>query len=70
MPTVRVELSPGRSADQKAAYVEQVTALTAEILKCPAESVDVMFIEIDGTNWARGGKFFASPPSSKAENKS
>jgi len=62
MPTVRVELSPGRSREQKDAYVEQVTKLTAEILKCRVESVDVMFIEIHGSNWARGGRYFAPPP--------
>jgi 4-oxalocrotonate tautomerase len=65
MPTVRVELSPGRTREQKDAYVAKVTQLTSEILKCPIESVDVMFIEIHGSNWARGGRFFAPPPSDK-----
>ncbi|QEL27353.1 4-oxalocrotonate tautomerase (plasmid) [Bosea sp. F3-2] len=61
MPTLRIELSPGRSHEQKSAYVEQVTKLTSEILKCPVESVDVVFVEIEGSNWARGGRFFAQP---------
>lgn len=62
MPTVRVELSPGRSHEQKAQYVEQVTRLTAEVLSCPVESVDVMFIEIASYDWARAGQFFAKAP--------
>ncbi|CAM3654031.1 4-oxalocrotonate tautomerase [Bordetella pertussis] len=62
MPTVRVELSPGRSAEQKTRYMQEVTRLTVEILKCPVESVDVIFIEIPPTEWAHGGKFYAQPP--------
>ncbi|NBA96562.1 4-oxalocrotonate tautomerase [Pseudomonas sp. R5(2019)] len=62
MPTVRVELSPGRSHEQKISYVEQVTRLTAEVLHCPVESVDVVFVEIPSHDWARAGKFFGQPP--------
>lgn len=62
MPTVRVELSPGRTHEQKTQYVEQVTRLTAEVLNCPVESVDVMFVEIPPHDWARAGKFFGKPP--------
>ncbi|NWD26361.1 4-oxalocrotonate tautomerase [Pseudomonas yamanorum] len=62
MPTVRVELSPGRSHDQKSRYVEQVTRLTSEILGCPVESVDVMFVEIAPYDWARAGRFFGKAP--------
>lgn len=61
MPIVRVELSPGRSHQQKAQYVEEVSRLTAEILKCPLESIDVIFIEIPATDWAHAGKFYAQP---------
>ncbi|MGU7775729.1 4-oxalocrotonate tautomerase [Burkholderia sp. MR1-5-21] len=61
MPIVRVELSPGRTQEQKAKYVEEVTRLTSEVLNCPVESIDVMFIEIPGTNWAHAGKFYAAP---------
>ncbi|WID95204.1 4-oxalocrotonate tautomerase [Bosea vestrisii] len=68
MPTVRVELSPGRTREQKDAFVEKVTALTSEVLKCPVESVDVMFIEIDGSNWARAGKYFSPPATEKPKS--
>ena len=61
MPIVKVELSPGRTFAQKTEFMEKVTYLTSEVLKCPIESVDVMFIEIDGGNWAHGGKFYATP---------
>ncbi|WP_338639644.1 4-oxalocrotonate tautomerase [Burkholderia pyrrocinia] len=61
MPIVRVELSPGRSYEQKTKYVEEVTNLTSDILKCPVESIDVMFVEIHATDWAHAGKFYAQP---------
>jgi 4-oxalocrotonate tautomerase len=63
MPIVKVELSAGRTAAQKADYVAGVTKLTSEVLKCPIESVDVIFIEIAGENWAHGGKFYSAPAS-------
>ena len=61
MPVVRVELLPGRSLEQKTKYVEEVTRLTSDILKCPVESVDVMFVEIPATDWAHAGKLYAQP---------
>jgi 4-oxalocrotonate tautomerase len=60
MPTVRVELCTGRSQEQKAEYVKEVTRLTADVLRCAAESVDVIFTEIAPENWAAGGHFFSS----------
>ncbi|MGK0149636.1 4-oxalocrotonate tautomerase [Pseudomonas putida] len=62
MPSVRVELSPGRSREQKARFVEEVTKVASEVLKCPAGSVEVIFIEIPPSDWARGGSFLAPPP--------
>jgi 4-oxalocrotonate tautomerase len=61
MPIVRIELSPGRTHEQKARYVDEVTRLTVEVLKCPVESVDVMFVEISPTDWAHAGTFYAKP---------
>ncbi|NTX26750.1 4-oxalocrotonate tautomerase [Burkholderia pyrrocinia] len=61
MPIVRIELSPGRTHEQKATYVEEVTRLTSEVLNCSVESIDVMFVEIPPTNWAHAGKFYGEP---------
>ncbi|TRN92099.1 4-oxalocrotonate tautomerase [Pseudomonas syringae] len=61
MPIVRVELNAGRTQEQKAQYVEQITSLTAEILECPLESVDVIFTEVSPNNWAHAGRFFSTP---------
>ena len=59
MPIVKIELSPGRTVAQKTEFMEKVTHLTSEVLKCPIDSVDVLFVEVDGSNWAHGGKFYA-----------
>lgn len=61
MPIVRVELCPGRTQEQKAQYVREVTRLTAEVLNCSAESIDVIFSEIPAHDWAHAGKFYSSP---------
>ena len=63
MPTLRVELFPGRTPEQKQQYMEQVTRLTSDVLKCPLESIDVIFIEIEPSDWAHAGKFYAQPSS-------
>ncbi|MGK9066576.1 tautomerase family protein [Stutzerimonas chloritidismutans] len=55
MPIVRVELLPGRSPEQKAQYAKRVTELAVDILGCPLEAVDVLFIEVQGHDWARAG---------------
>ncbi|MEX5502230.1 4-oxalocrotonate tautomerase [Pseudomonas putida] len=62
MPIIRIELSPGRSRDQKNRYVEEVTRLTAEIFECKPDSVDILFVEIPPCEWARGGRFLAQRP--------
>ncbi len=61
MPIVRVELCPGRSQEQKARYVEEITRLTSETLNCPIETIDVIFSEIPAQDWAHAGRFYASP---------
>ncbi|MBN3815338.1 4-oxalocrotonate tautomerase [Paraburkholderia sp. Se-20369] len=61
MPIVRVELLPGRCHEQKTKYVEEVTKLTSEVLKCSVESIDVIFVEVPATEWAHAGKFYAQP---------
>ena len=61
MTMIRIELSPGRTDEQKRKYAEEVTKLTSEILKCPIESVAMIFIKVPGSSWANGGKFMSLP---------
>ncbi|ENT8519883.1 4-oxalocrotonate tautomerase [Raoultella ornithinolytica] len=55
MPVLRLELQPGRSPEQKRDFVREVTRVAVETLKCKAESVDVVIVEIPKTHWAKGG---------------
>lgn len=58
MPIIRVEMSVGRSAEQKERFMREVTKLAADVLTCLPDAVDVIFTEISGDNWARGGRFY------------
>jgi 4-oxalocrotonate tautomerase len=56
MPVLRLEMHPGRTLDQKRAFVREVTRVVVETLVCPPESVDVVINEVAREDWARGGK--------------
>lgn len=43
----------------------EVTQLTVDILKCPAEAVDVIFTEIAPSDWAHGGRMYSAPAEEK-----
>ncbi|RQT95237.1 4-oxalocrotonate tautomerase [Burkholderia cenocepacia] len=60
MPIIRVELTAGRTPDQKALFVKEVTRLAAQILRCPIDTVDLLFVDVERQNWAHGGEFYSS----------
>ena len=59
MPILRLEMHPGRTSDQKRAFVREVTRVAVETLGCPSESVDVVINEISRKDWAKAGKLIA-----------
>lgn len=59
MPTLHLEMHPGRTLDQKRAFVREVTKVAVETLSCPPESVDVVIIEVARENWAKAGKLIS-----------
>lgn len=59
MPILHLEMHPGRTVDQKRAFVREVTKVAVETLGCPPESVDVVISEVDRENWAKAGKLIA-----------
>ncbi|ABC34371.1 putative 4-oxalocrotonate tautomerase [Burkholderia thailandensis E264] len=56
MPTIHLEMHPGRTLEQKRAFVTEVTRVTAETLNCPVESVDIVITEVPRDAWAKAGK--------------
>ncbi len=56
MPILRLEMHPGRTADQKRAFVREATKVAVETLACPPESLEIIITEIAKDSWATGGR--------------
>ena len=65
MPFIQVRLLEGRSIEQKRAFAEAVTREATSILKCSADSVQVVFDDVKKSDWATSGRL-ASDPSKDA----
>ena len=59
MPTLHLEMHPGRTPEQKRAFVTEVTRVVVETLVCPPESVDVVITEVPREHWAKAGKLMS-----------
>lgn len=59
MPTLHLEMHPGRTLEQKRAFVSEVTRVTVQTLSCPPESVDILITEVPRDAWAKGGQLLA-----------
>lgn len=56
MPTLHLDMLPGRSVEQKREFVREVTKVTAQTLACPPESIDILIHEVPRDGWAKAGK--------------
>jgi 4-oxalocrotonate tautomerase len=64
MPTIRIELMQGRTVEQKRALAKAITEATVEVLGGSAQSVDVLFFDIERHDWATGGVLWHDKPQS------
>lgn len=55
MPVLRLEMHPGRTVEQKRAFVREATRVVVDTLVCPPESVDIVITEVPRDAWAKGG---------------
>ena len=55
MPTVHVQLFKGRTPDQKRDAAVAITAAVVQTLGGNADTVDVIFHDIERHDWATGG---------------
>jgi 4-oxalocrotonate tautomerase len=55
MPTIHVELFAGRTLDQKRALAQALTDATVKTLGGSADSVDVIFVDVQRQDWATAG---------------
>ena len=59
MPTINVQLFPGRTIEQKRAFVKAITEATCASLECDAASVDIIIQDVRREDWATGGKLWS-----------
>lgn len=62
MPIIRVEMFPGRTPEQKAKLAERFTQAFVEEANAKAESVQIVFTDVQPSDWAVGGKLCAKSP--------
>ncbi|MBI4694534.1 MAG: 4-oxalocrotonate tautomerase family protein [Gammaproteobacteria bacterium] len=55
MPFAQIYMLEGRTADQKKAVIEKVTAALVEAVGAPRESVRVCILEVPKENWGIAG---------------
>jgi 4-oxalocrotonate tautomerase len=61
MPTIRVELFAGRTVEQKRALAQALTEATVRTLGGSPEAVDVIFVDVERSDWATGGRLWSDP---------
>ncbi|SFC63434.1 4-oxalocrotonate tautomerase [Polaromonas sp. OV174] len=61
MPVIKIELSSGRSQEQKQKVADDVTQSLIKHCACTPESVHVVFVDVQPSDWAIGGKFLGQP---------
>ncbi|URK86364.1 tautomerase family protein (plasmid) [Rhizobium sp. RCAM05350] len=59
MPWIRVDLSAGRTEEQKQKTAEAITNALVEFCNCTPESVSIVFNEVTADNWAFSGKLLS-----------
>ena len=69
MPTIRVELFAGRTVEQKRALARALTDATVATLGGKADSIDIIFNDIERHDWSTGGELWSdklAPPPATA----
>lgn len=56
MPMIRIELYPGRTPEQKTACARAIFAAVKQHLNAPPEATQVMFIDVEKSDWIDGAK--------------
>ncbi|MFF3733148.1 4-oxalocrotonate tautomerase family protein [Streptomyces sp. NPDC002476] len=59
MPFITVLALKGRTLDQRRLFADEITRLAVKCLDAEPEEVRVRFVEMDATEFARGGRLFA-----------
>jgi 4-oxalocrotonate tautomerase len=62
MPTLRIDMMEGRTAQQKADLARELTDAVVRVLGGSPQSVDILMYDIPRHNWATGGVLWSEHP--------
>lgn len=70
MPMIRVEMFPGRTRDQKRAFVKAVTDAFVATCGGTPQSVQVVFQDVAKDDWGVAGRLASDPAEAAPTSKS
>lgn len=56
MPWIKIDLTQGRTLEQKQHVAQAITEAMVKYCDCPESSVSIIFNDVTQENWAFGGK--------------
>ena len=59
MPWIKVDLSEGRTVEQKQKSAQAITQALVDHCGCAPESVSIVFNDVSADNWAFGGRLLS-----------
>lgn len=59
MPWIKVDLSEGRTVEQKQKTAQAITQALVDHCGCAPESVSIVFNDVSADNWAFGGRLLS-----------
>ncbi|HTJ66760.1 MAG TPA: 2-hydroxymuconate tautomerase [Actinospica sp.] len=59
MPMIKVQMFPGRTADQKEALVKEMTEVIVRTCNAEQEDVWIIIEEVEREHWALGGIMYS-----------
>ncbi len=61
MPWIRIDLTAGRTTEQKRKAAEAITEAMVEHCGCSPETVSIVFQDVKNADWAFGGRLLSDP---------
>lgn len=65
MPTIRVEMFEGRTAEQKRALAKELTDACVRAIGASPDSVDILMFDIRKQDWATAGVLWSDKAAAK-----
>ena len=69
MPMIRVEMFPGRTAEQKRAFAKAVTDAFVQTCGGTPQSVQIVFQDVSKDDWATAGRLASDAATAEGEMK-